>query len=417
MLLCCNQRMNRELRAHLQSAAYVVFSGLALLAGWYELGGFLPWERWGMDPAPWWHVLTLAAMAGALAAKVRWPSLALVAGAGCLLAELSFGLSLGIALCLAELIYNQVLRAERRHVRAMYLTAAAVTVVIVVVTAAREGGLPALNAFLFCLAVVLVPLWWASEVRQGYPLVHDRSLREQLAAERERDLLAEHEQRRRDSVEAERRRMARELHDVVSSQVASIALTSGGSLHAEPQTERDRRALETIRTTSVEALDELRQMVRVLRGEAEEDGGAGELLTEVTWEQVLARGRAAGLALEVDGAPPSLPPAPRAVLLRVVQESLSNAAKHGDGTAQVRLSPARKAVRLRVESGLMPAAVPAAPAARADGSAAAGSPLGGGTGLVAMAERVQLIGGRLHAGEEEGRWVVEAVVPIQDGPR
>ncbi|ROR72356.1 signal transduction histidine kinase [Bogoriella caseilytica] len=401
--LCCNRHMNRELRAHLHSTGYVVFAALTLLAGWYERAGFLPWESWGLEPAPWWHGLTLAAMAGALAAKVRWPTLALLCGAGVVLADLSFGLSIGVVLCLTDLIYNQVLRASPAQVRRVRVGSLTVTAALVALTAVVDAGLSPLNALLLCVGVLFVPLWWASEVRQGYPAMQDRALKERLAAEREPALVAEYERRRQGSIEAERRRMARELHDVVSAQVASIALTSGGVLHAEPESARDRKALETIRATSVEALEELRQMVRVLRGE--EDGGAGELLTEVTWEQVLARGRASGLSIDVDGAPPALPPAPRAVLLRVLQESLANAAKHGDGAARVELSSGRGALTLRVASPL--------PADGTEGGLAA--TLSGGTGLAAMQERVQLVGGRLRTEEEAGRWLVEAVLPMKPG--
>ncbi|NLS09736.1 response regulator [Nesterenkonia sp. MY13] len=88
--------------------------------------------------------------------------------------------------------------------------------------------------------------------------------------------------------------MARELHDVVSSQVASIALTSGAVLNTEPDAERDRAALKTIRVTSVEALEELRQMVQVLRSADADEQAAVQQVRALEPDVVLMDARMPG---------------------------------------------------------------------------------------------------------------------------
>ncbi|GAA1811371.1 sensor histidine kinase [Nesterenkonia flava] len=427
--------MRRQLQQHLTVGLAV----LVLAAGWAGVWETAPWwQALGVTPQTWWHLGPLALMAGAIALRSRRPALALGLGLLIVLLDLGIGPNIGILLCLTDLIYGLGIRAAPRTVRVVEGLFAAVTVGAVILTAATGGDASAmLNAALIGVAVFMVPLWWSAEVRRGYPLWQDNDARAQLEAERHAALTREHELKRRTAVEEERRRMARELHDSVSSHVSAIALTSGAVLNAPAQADRDRRALETIRTTSVEALEQLRDMVQLLRSQqrqAEEEPGerAGqhhpgeqdyaELLADATWEDVVERARRQGLQLRVDGDPPRhLSPGLHHVLLRVLQESLTNALKHGDGTAHVQVSagPAsrkQRRIRLQVTSGLRPAApLPATlrhddggpgRTASDDSDTATGTaplttgtaPLGTGTGLLAMQERVQLMEGRLRAG-------------------
>jgi signal transduction histidine kinase len=103
--------------------------------------------------------------------------------------------------------------------------------------------------------------------------------------------------------------------------------------------------------------------------------------------------------LDVRGSPRRLPPGVELNAYRIVQESLTNALKHGDGgpvTAAV--TCAAGAVDVRVDSGL-----------------GAPGPAGTGSGLIGMRERAALLGGTLSAGPVGGRWVVRAHLPWGGG--
>lgn len=393
--------MNPHRRAHIQSAAYLVLGAGAVATDWVMPPATPWWQQLGLEPNIWWQWAALAVMAGALLLKVRRPTSALVLGGLIIAGATTIGLSLGLLVCLTDLIYSHGIRAAPRRAKIGERTLVGTTSALVIITAVTADVGAVLNMLVLSAAVLLVPAWWAREVRRGYPAFVEDRVRQRLAEERHADLLADQEARRAQALESERRRMARELHDVVSSQVASIALTSGAVLNAEPETERDRRALQTIRTTSVEALDELRQMVTMLRSQGIDDDAA-DLLTDTTWEEVLARAEAQDLDLEVHGSPPDgLPEAVRGVLLRILQESLTNARRHGDGTARVGLSSARGQLMLRVDSGL--------------GAAHRPDPEpGGGTGLSVMEERARAVGGSVRTGEESGQWQVAAELPCPE---
>lgn len=349
----------------------------------------------------WWHLFTLAAMSVPLLIKLRHPGLALVGGAVCVAADLSFGFNIGLLICLTDLIYNHGIRAPAHQTRVVNRILIGVAAAVTFAVAAADTGQSAISTLLLCTAVLLVPCWWAVEVRRGYPAFVEDQVRQRLEQERHAELLAQQERRRAAGIEAERRRMARELHDVVSAQVSAIALTSGGVLNAEADPRRDRQALQTIRTTSLTALEDLREMVQMLRAtSSEDDDAASDLLTETTWEQVLQQARGRGLQLAVSGTlPEGVTTSVQSVLLRILQESLSNAHRHGAGSAEVRLQNTAGQLELCVTSPL-----PKEPALAAR--------TGTGQGLAVMQERASSVAGRLEAGEHAGGWRVRATAPV-----
>lgn len=422
--------MRPSVRAHLQSLLTLGVAVLILAVGWAGVAELPWWSALGVTPELWWHLIPLTLMAGALLLRIRRPTLALTSGCGIVVLDLSIGVNVGILLCLSDLVYNLGIRGSPRAVVA---SAAALTGITLAssalglfVGADWEG---ALSIALVGLAVLLMPLWWAAEVRRGYPLWQEPDARHQLEAERHASMLRRQASKRREAVDQERQRMARELHDVVSSQVSAIALTSGAVLNSVADTERDRRALGSIRSISVEALAQLREMVLLLRGE----GGSPEaealnyqeLLDGTSWEDVLTRARDRGMEISVTGEPPAnLTAGQHHVLLRVLQESLTNAAKHGDAQAAVTLRQKRKRLQLTVTS---PVAVDPADSDGAPKGNDDEAPLGTGVGLAVMRERVQLIGGSLNAGpmgENPTRvrrgsqlWMVEAELPLNQEQR
>ena len=212
-------------------------------------------------------------------------------------------------------------------------------------------------------------------------------------AERERDLLAE--QARAE----ERARLAGEMHDVVTHQV-SLMVLQAGALGVTATDEATRQAAEELRAAGVQALDELRDLVGILRTAPEGDqapsvSGLAELVAEST-----AVGTPAELVQEGDPALAS--PLVGRTVYRVVREALTNVRKHAPGAhVVVRVSYGESQVRLSIRNT-------AAAAPPANGLAATGS----GLGLAGLRQRIELVHGTLRAsGTPDGGFCVEATMP------
>ena len=198
-------------------------------------------------------------------------------------------------------------------------------------------------------------------------------------------------------VEQERVRIARDMHDVVAHSLAVVIAQADGARYAaaaDPAVAT--AALGTISTTARTALADVRLLLTQLR-HSQADGPQPTL---ADLETLYAQVRAAGVDLRVDVDPAPLAEPPAGVQLavyRILQEALTNALRHGDGgTVDVRL--AWHPVRVDLEVGN-------------SASAPAGSPVSG-HGLIGMRERAQLVGGRLDAALDDGRFVVRATLPI-----
>jgi signal transduction histidine kinase len=218
------------------------------------------------------------------------------------------------------------------------------------------------------------------------------------AAERARRSEAGREREAREAAAAERTRIARELHDVVTHAVTVMVVQAAAEARTLPSASSTREVLHDIETTGREALIELRRMLGVLR---KEDGG-GDRSPQPSLRELdglLGAARNAGLdvSLEVRGRPAALPAALDLSAYRVVQEALTNVRKHGGaGSAELRLDYCPDALVVEVIN----------PAGNPDGNAAHGH------GLVGLRERVDLHGGTLEAGPEpEGRFRLRARLP------
>ncbi|MEV7289204.1 sensor histidine kinase [Streptomyces sp. NPDC093252] len=193
----------------------------------------------------------------------------------------------------------------------------------------------------------------------------------------------------------ERLRIARELHDSLTHSISIVKLQAGVAVHlARKRGEEVPPALLAIQEAGGEAMRELRATLEVLR--TDEPPGSPALLVE--------RARAAGLTvgLAVTGAERPLPPPVERAAYRIVQESLTNAARHA-GPAEIRVrldyGPARLAVQVDD-----------------DGTADPGRPPRPGTGLTGMRERVTALGGTLLTGPRpEGGFSVRAELPLDPG--
>jgi signal transduction histidine kinase len=201
---------------------------------------------------------------------------------------------------------------------------------------------------------------------------------------------------------AEQLRMAQELHDGVGHGLAVIAMQAGVGLHVlDRDPAATRGVLEAIRDSARESLDALRTELAQLAGEPaprRPRHGTADL------DDLLDRVRAAGLAVELTGAPGDLAEPVDAAVYGVVQEALTNALRHAGATSvRVRLDRSRGRVTVTVED---------------DGRGAApdGGPDGGvgeGMGLRGMRERVRVLGGEFSAGAgPSGGFAIRAVLPL-----
>ncbi|CCG01995.1 sensor histidine kinase [Blastococcus saxobsidens] len=228
-----------------------------------------------------------------------------------------------------------------------------------------------------------------------------------VAAEREvmaaRERAREEELARASALAAERRRIAREMHDVVGHAVTLMLLhadaAQAGLGGREPATVR---ALDVVLASGRAALDDLRRLLRVLRddtGGGPADGRPGSLAAV---EELVAAARSAGhpAVLAVDGCPRPLPAAVEATAYRIVQESVTNAMRHAPGARiDVRVHYADQALEVEIAD---------------DGGVAPTPRTGAGFGLAGIRERVALFDGRVEAGpRDDGRgWRTRAVLPV-----
>ncbi|WP_316524256.1 sensor histidine kinase [Kitasatospora brasiliensis] len=213
------------------------------------------------------------------------------------------------------------------------------------------------------------------------------------------------------AVAQERRRIARELHDIVAHHITTMQLMAGGArANLGGDTEVVRDALVTLEGSGRMALREMRQLLDVLRaGDAleEADGapsapqpGVGHL------DGLVEESRRAGLPTEftVLGEERPLPPSTSLAVFRIVQESLTNTRKHA-GRAQARVQLTYHPDRVTVEVSDNGTAAPADTLVGAlAGAGGAAGPRAGrtGYGLIGMRERVALQGGSMVAGGVDG---------------
>jgi signal transduction histidine kinase len=215
------------------------------------------------------------------------------------------------------------------------------------------------------------------------------TVRQRFAAEVEaRSRWAQHsraEEERR-LVAEERLRIAREVHDVVGHSLAVISLQAGVAEHLlDSKPEEVRRAVTAIRTVSRQALGELRAELASLRGGSPESGRAPTpALVDVPALVILMR--EAGLAVDLDLGPnlDELPAAVGAAAYRIVQESLTNVARHAASGARVRVELERQSTGVRVE--VVDSVPDPGPAEL----------LIEGHGISGMRERVTALGGRFQ---------------------
>ena len=224
---------------------------------------------------------------------------------------------------------------------------------------------------------------------------------------RARALEAEERRRRAeaDAAAAERARIARDLHDVVTHHVTSMVVQAETAGYLLQRSDRVGTTLAGIGETGRHALDDLRHLLGVL--DASEDP-TGPSLGELA--DLVERSRRAGQSVDLveDGEPRPMRPPKEEALYRVVQESVTNALKHApDRHVVVRIDHGDEAVGARITTG--------GGASPAEGAGAPRPRPGGGRGLTGLRARVGAVGGELRAGpSDDGGFTVHASVPREE---
>ena len=333
---------------------------------------------------------------GSLAVRTRAPLVTMAVSLAAAAAYSAIGYpENGLPIAAMIALYTVASRTPRRQ---SLLAAGTVAVVLVGLTVQGAQGLDAAGLVTnFAVFGIAYATGRYVQVRRAY--TEQLELR---AAEAD-------QQRRRDAERAvaeERLRIARELHDVVAHAMSVVAVQSGIAAHViDRRPDEARSMLETINTTSREALDEMRRLLGVLRAEHEAPtadlapapslGDLGPLVSSIestgVTVQVSVEGERVALSSGVDLA-----------AFRIAQEALTNVVKHA--------GPAHVEVRIRYGPDELDLEV----VDDGRGAASGLESIGGGHGLVGMRERVELYGGSLSTGPSPGGgYRVRARIPYR----
>ncbi|MDO7882154.1 sensor histidine kinase [Salinibacterium soli] len=210
-------------------------------------------------------------------------------------------------------------------------------------------------------------------------------------------------QRRQSEVQAERVRIARELHDVLAHSLSQINVQAGVGLHLmERQPEKAAEALASIKETSKTALDEVRSVLGVLRSGTHDPDAP--LLPEPDLSRLpglAASVTAQGVEVTLDSTVREAPQAIALALYRIAQESLTNVVRHARAS--------RATVSLRLEGGFYVLTIDD------DGVGLDGRGSGDGRGMLGMRERAELLGGGLESGRSTlGGTRITARIPAKE---
>jgi signal transduction histidine kinase len=216
--------------------------------------------------------------------------------------------------------------------------------------------------------------------------------------ERALELESDRERRARDAVAAERRRIAGELHDVVTHSVSVMVVQAAAARRLVPtDPERAREAMVAIERTGREALNEMRRLLGILR-RGDEDIA---LTPQPTLKRLDLIAQQSGMHVDVtvEGEPTAIPPGLDVAAYRVVQEALRAMQRAGGDGAAVTVRYTRRGIELEVT-----------------GDAAVYEDHEAEVRLLGTRERIALFGGELSAGRRRGGgWGLRARLPLPEG--
>ncbi|MFJ5222294.1 sensor histidine kinase [Streptomyces sp. NPDC088400] len=258
-----------------------------------------------------------------------------------------------------------------------------------------DPATPLVTGIIAAVVLVLLVTGWGMLVRASRQLVV--ALRERASrAEAEADLRAEQAQR------LAREAIAREMHDVLAHRLTLLSVHAG-ALEFRPDAPAPEvaRAAGVIRDSAHEALQDLRMIIGVLRTPGDE--GDRPQPTLATLDALVAESRQAGMKVTLDSSvddPSAVPASIGRTAYRIAQEGLTNARKHAPGTGstvEVGGGPG-DGLTVEVRNAAPVGEVPKVP--------------GSGQGLIGLAERAALAGGRFeHGPTGDGGFAVRAWLP------
>jgi len=220
------------------------------------------------------------------------------------------------------------------------------------------------------------------------------------ARERRDEMQRRLTERRQTEVQAERVRIARELHDVLAHSLSQINVQASVGLHLlEKQPEKAANALASIKETSKTALDEVRSVLGVLRAEGGADPSA-PLVPEPDLSRIpglVASVTSQGVDVTLQTDLGEVPKPVQLAIYRIVQESLTNVVRHANATAATVTLHEGDAYEISIVD-----------------NGTGSTPGEGGRGLLGMQERAELLGGSLSARPGEHGFVVTASIPRKD---
>ncbi|MFD8748135.1 sensor histidine kinase [Streptomyces sp. NPDC059616] len=274
---------------------------------------------------------------------------------------------------------------------------------VLVLVAVLAGGVVAValvpswllmaGRFVAVVAVAAMLPWFAGRFWRQYQELVRAGWERAGRLEREQRLVAEQARSR------ERARIAQDMHDVLGHDLSLIALSAGALKLAPGLDEAHRAAAGEIRARAAASVERLGEVIGLLREEADEEAPRPSQPSQPSQPsgtgiaRLVEEAAAAGLpvVLRVEGEAGAISPAAARAAHRVVQEALTNAAKHAPGArVDVRVTHAAGETTVRVENGPAPAP------ARAEDVP------GTGRGLIGLDERVRLTGGEFAYGPHEG---------------
>ena len=317
---------------------------------------------------------------------------AVTAAASVLLA----GLGYRIDLLLGPTATLYLLAASRRDQEAPWTGRTSLTVVGLFVaylgaSGAAQGAFP--GSELLHTGLAWSVAWFAGERtrlrREHMAELSERAQRTERETERERLLAAAEE----------RTRIARDLHDSAGHAISVIAVRAGAArLRHSQDPDRSLAALEAIEELARKTVTEIEQIVGTLREAGPGPGVVDAPPGLASLDSLIARHTAAGLNVTLETTGPLRPLGGSAdqAAYRILQEALTNAARHGRGSARIDLAFGDAAVELTVTN---PVGAGSSPRSR------------GRHGLIGMRERATLLDGTLDAERSNGLFRVRARIP------